>query len=184
MLATDTVYGLAASSEGPEPARRLYGLKGRAAGQPTALVAASIEVLLECLPELGERTAAILGALLPGPYTLVVANPARRFRWLSETRPDALGVRVPVLAGPAADVVRRVGTVVMTSANLPGGPDPRRLEDVPAELTAGVAIALDGGELPGIASTVIDVTGPVPVVIRAGAANPTAALARIGTAHT
>ena len=131
ILPTDTVYGLACTAFQQQPAVDLYRLKGRSEIQPTALVAASIEVLLECLPELRGGAESQLRALLPGPFTLVVANPARRFAWLSQGRPDTIGVRVPALVGAAADVLERLRAIVATSANLPGGQDPRRLEEVP-----------------------------------------------------
>ena len=74
---------------------------------------------------------------------------------------------MPVLTGLAAEIVGRLGAVVATSANLPGEPDPRTLAEVPPAILAGVVAAVDGGELPGAPSTVIDVTGAEPVV-RAG----------------
>jgi L-threonylcarbamoyladenylate synthase len=85
-------------------------------------------------------------------------------------------VRVPELAGLAAGVLEQVGAVVATSANLRGGPEPTRLEDVPIEIQAGAAAVLDGGELSGTPSTVLDLTGPEPVVIREGAVPAAAAL--------
>ena len=97
--------------------------------------------------------------MLPGPFTLVLPNPARRYRWLTGETPDRIGVRVVELAGDAATVLAQVGAVAATSANLSGGLEPRRLEDVAPELRAQVAAAVDGGELPGVASTVIDFTG-------------------------
>ena len=179
VLPTDTVYGLVCTAFLQQPAAELYRLKGRDSIQPTAILAASVDVLLEHIPELPGRTVAIARALLPGPFTLVVPNLSARFRWLCENRPDTIGVRVPLLAGPAAEIVDRLGAVVATSANLPGGPDPRRLDEVPEEILAGVAAALDGGVLPGAPSTVIDVTGPEPVILRVGAGDPAAALGRI-----
>jgi L-threonylcarbamoyladenylate synthase len=163
VLPFDTVYGLAAEPHHEESTRRLYELKGRLATQPTALVAASVDRLIELLPEL-EPT-----AILPGPFTFVVPNPAGRFRWLTGTNLEALGVRVPDLSGPTKEILDRVGAVVATSANRPGEPDPRRLADVPAEIRTGAAATLDGGELPGTPSTVVDVTGPEPRVLREGA---------------
>jgi L-threonylcarbamoyladenylate synthase len=179
VLPTDTVYGLAATAYSEEAARRLYRLKGRDEIRPTAIVVAGVDALLECVPELRGRADAIARTLLPGPYTLVLPNPARRFGWLAGSRPDTIGVRVPLLSGPVGDVLERVGAVVATSANLVGGPDPRRLADVPAEILAGVAAFLDGGELPGVPSTVIDFTGAEPVVLRRGAADEADALARV-----
>ena len=184
VLPTDTVYGLVCAASHREPAADLYRLKGRAAIQPTAVVFAAVEVIADYLPELDRRVIAIVRALLPGPYTLVVPNPANRFAWLTEGRPGSIGLRVPVLSGVAAAVVERVGAVVATSANLPGGRDPRTLAEVPPEILAGVVAAVDGGELPGAPSTVIDVTGDEPVLIRAGAGDPAAALARVVSVQT
>jgi L-threonylcarbamoyladenylate synthase len=179
VLPTDTVYGLACLASREDAARDLYLLKGREAIQPTAVVFPSVASLLATLPELDGAPAAAVRELLPGPYTLVVPNPARRYAWLSATRPDTLGVRVPVLPATTAAIVARVGGVAATSANLPGGLDPCRLDDVPARILEGVAAAVDGGALPGTPSTVVDLTGAEPVVLRAGAADPDAALARI-----
>ena len=117
-----------------------------------------------------------------GPYTVVLSNPARRFPWLAGARPGTIGVRVPELSGPAADVLQRVGVVAATSANLHGGPDPCRLEDVPEEIAVAVAGVFDVGELPGTASTVLDLTGPEPVVLREGAVPAAEALARAAKA--
>ena len=184
VLPTDTVYGLVCTASHEQPAADLYRLKGRDTIQPTAILAASVDVLLECIPELAGRPAAIAHAVLPGPFTLVVPNPAGRFPWLCAGRPDTIGVRVPALPGPTAAIVARLGVIVATSANLPGGPDPCRLDEVPGEILAGVAAVLDGGELPGIPSTVIDVTGIRPVVLREGAGDAGEALGWIAAAHT
>jgi tRNA A37 threonylcarbamoyladenosine synthetase subunit TsaC/SUA5/YrdC len=91
----------------------------------------------------------------------------------------SVGIRVPVLPDAAADVVRRVGSVLATSANLHGGPDPRRLEDVPDPIRSACGAELDGGVLPGIPSTVVDLTGDEPRVLRVGAVPAADALARL-----
>jgi L-threonylcarbamoyladenylate synthase len=178
LLPTDTVYGLCAAP-GEEPVRRLYELKGRGAGQPTALIAASVEALLALLPELDARACAAVGALLPGPYTLVLANPARRFAWLNGARPDAVGVRVASLPAAAQRVLDVVGSVAATSANEPGEPAAARLDDVPARIRAACGAELDAGALAGVASTVIDFTAAEPVVLREGAAPAAEAIARV-----
>ena len=183
VLPTDTVYGLVCAASHREPAADLYRLKGRAAIQPTAVVFGAVGVLSKHLPELDSRVLAIVEELLPGPYTLVVPNPTHRFAWLTEGRPGSIGLRVPILAGVAASVVERLEAVVATSANLRGGQDPRTLAEVPPEILAGVAAAVDGGELPGTPSTVIDVTGVEPLIIRAGAGDPARALARVVAAR-
>ena len=179
ILPTDTVYGLCANPYSEEPVRRAYRLKGRDPLQPSALLASDVDMLFECLPELRSRIGPVLRALLPGPLTLVVPNPARRYRWLTGARADTIGVRVPQLPAPADAVLSRAGSVMATSANLPGGPDPARLEDVPPEILEGCATAIDAGELPGAPSTVIDLTGDDPVVLREGAVSAVEALERV-----
>ena len=176
---TDTVYGLAASPYREEPVRRMFRLKGKPETSPVALVASSVDFLLECVPELRGRDATIARALLPGPFTLVLRNSARRFRWLTGDRPDAIGIRVPDLDGDAAAFLEQAGAVAATSANLHGGPDPRTLGDVPEEIRSAVDALVDGGALPGTASTVIDFTRPDPMVIREGAAPSTEAIDRV-----
>jgi len=168
VLPTDTVYGLCATPYAEAPVRRMYRLKGRMDEQPAALMARDLDFLLECVPELRGAAATVARALLPGPYTLVLRNPGRRFRWLSGLQPETIGVRVPA-GGALRDVLEHVGVLAATSANLPGGPDPRRLEDVPDSIRSGAAAELDGGELPGTPSTVLDLTGPEPAVLREGA---------------
>jgi L-threonylcarbamoyladenylate synthase len=175
IVPTDTVYGLASSPD-EEPVRRLYRAKGRAEPQPTALVAADVDVLLELIPELAGRAERAARALLPGAYTLVLPNPSRRFPWLTGERPETIGVRIPAVDGVAREVLAGARALVATSANLPGGPDPHRLEDVPPELRAAVAAEVDAGELPGTPSTVLDLTGAEPRVIREGAVSAADAL--------
>lgn len=178
ILPTDTVYGLCATPYSDESARRLYRLKERDELQPLALLAADLDLMLECVPELRGRSGTIASLLLPGPYTLVLPNPAGRFRWLTGARPDTIGVRVPVLRGDALAVLDRVGAVAATSANRTGEPDPGRLDHVPEALRAACAAVVDGGELPGVPSTVLDFTGSDPVVLREGAVPADEALER------
>ena len=153
-------------------------MKQRPVEQPTALLAKDVDFLLELVPELQGRTGALVRALLPGPFTLVLPNPGERFPWLTGSTPDRIGVRVPELTGPGAEVLESVGAVVATSANLRGGPEPTRVEDVPVEIRAGAAAIVDGGELPGTPSTVLDLTGPEPAVIREGAVPAAQAIER------
>jgi tRNA threonylcarbamoyl adenosine modification protein (Sua5/YciO/YrdC/YwlC family) len=179
IIPTDTVYGLAADGYREAPALRLFKLKERPEGMPCALLAADLDAILDAVPELRGRSAVMARALLPGPYTLVLANPARRFRWLCGATPTAIGIRVPVLGEAGRRVVERVGVVAATSANLHGGPDPRTLAEVPTELLDRVGAAVDGGTLPGTPSTVLDLTGPGPRVLREGAGPVDEALRRL-----
>ena len=182
ILPTDTVYGLVASAADAAPAERLYKLKGRDPLQPSALLAADLEQLFRCLPELTDRAVAIARALLPGPFTLILPNPAHRYRWITGTAPETIGVRVPDLPVPADRILSHVGCVVATSANLPGGPEPRRIEDIPREILEQVAAVVDGGELPGTPSTIIDFTGAEPRVVREGAVPSADAIDRVAAA--
>lgn len=178
VVPTDTVYGLACRPDLEESVRVLSELKGRPARQPIALVAASVDALVEVVPELRGRAESLARSLLPGPYTLVLPNPARRLPWLTGERPDTIGVRVPGVSGATAELLHAAEAVAATSANRHGEPDPRRLDDVPRRFLEVVGAALDGGELPGTPSTVLDLTGAEPRVLREGAVPAAEALAR------
>jgi L-threonylcarbamoyladenylate synthase len=178
VIPTDTVYGLVCTPYHEKPVRALSELKGRKPEQPIALLAESIDLLLECVPELRGKAGVLARALLPGPYTLVLPNPGRRFPWLTGNRPDAIGIRVPDADGPCRELLDLVGAVAATSANRHGGSDPRRLEDVPEEIRNAV-VTVDGGELPGVPSTVLDLASPEPRVLREGAVPAAVALARV-----
>jgi L-threonylcarbamoyladenylate synthase len=178
ILPTDTVYGLATTALHADAVLNLYRLKNRPVTQPTALLAPDLDMLFELVPELRGRSGVIARALLPGPYTLVLPNPARRYSWLTGANYDAIGVRVPELPEPSAELCIRISALAATSANHAGGPDPARLEDVPDELREAAAVAIDGGELPGVPSTVLDFTGQEPRVLREGAADGAEAIER------
>jgi L-threonylcarbamoyladenylate synthase len=168
----DTVYGLACDPESAQAVRRLYALKGRPAEKPAAVMFFSLAAALAALPELGARTRSALERLLPGGVTLLLPNPERRFPLACGPDPGTLGLRVPQL--PALAGVRV--PVLQSSANASGGPDARRLADVPEAIRAGAHLVLDGGELPGTPSTVVDLrrfeeTGEW-TVLRAGLVAP------------
>ena len=177
VLPTDTVYGLACRPDLEGSVRALSELKGRTPEQPVALVAGRLDALLVLVPELEPAL------LLRGPLTVVLPNPERRLPWLTGTRPETIGVRLPEVAGAARELLAAVGVVAATSANLHGGVDPGRIEDVPGEILGAVAAVLDVGELPGAPSTVVDATGPEPRVLREGAVPAGEALARIARAR-
>lgn len=149
---SDTVYGLACDPTSPDAVARLYGLKRRSLGKPSAIMFFSVAAALPHLGQLGPRTREALARLLPGGVTLLVPNPDGRFALAGGENGTLLGVRVPdvpALSGVGCPVIQ-------SSANLAGGPDPRRLEDVPESIRDGADLVIDGGELPGTASTVVD----------------------------
>jgi L-threonylcarbamoyladenylate synthase len=182
ILPTDTVYGLCADAYREPPVRRLSRLKRRPDEMPLALLASDLEVILDAVPELRGRAAVLARALLPGPFTLILPNPGRRFRWLSGADPESIGIRVPELPDESRAVLERVGAVAATSANLHGGRDPARLGDVPEEIWRAAGALVDGGELPGTPSTVVDLRGSQPRVLREGAVPAADALAAIARA--
>jgi len=181
LLPTDTVYGIAAAAGREDACARLYRLKQRPRSQATAVMLGSVPGLLATFPDIDERSAGICRRLLPGAVTLILPNPAGRFPYACGDRADRIGVRVPDLEPEVAGLADASGGLVITSANLRGGPDPAGLADVPPELHDAAAFAVDAGRLPGRPSSVIDVTGDVPVVLREGP-DVEAVLAAIGAA--
>lgn len=148
----DTVYGLACDPENRDAVERLYRLKGRRGDKPSAVMFFDLAAALETLPWLGERTRGAMAELLPGGVTLLVPNPGERFPLAGGDDPATLGLRVPRVVELAG--VRR--PVLQSSANRAGGADARRLEDVPEPIRAGADVVVNGGELPGTPSTVVD----------------------------
>jgi tRNA threonylcarbamoyl adenosine modification protein (Sua5/YciO/YrdC/YwlC family) len=148
----DTVYGLACDPSNRVAVERLYRLKRRPPDKPSAVMFFDVGVALEAVPEVGGRTREVIRRLLPGAVSLLLPNPAGRFPLACGNDPGTLGLRVP-------HVDRLSGVrwpVLQSSANLAGGPDPRRLEDVPQRIRRAADLVLDGGELPGTPSTMID----------------------------
>ncbi|MBA2348196.1 MAG: L-threonylcarbamoyladenylate synthase [Solirubrobacterales bacterium] len=169
----DTVYGLACEPESKEGVRRLYALKRRDRDQPAAVMFFQPSLALAALPELGSRTREAMLALLPGPVTLLLPNPAGRYPLACGSRPDVLGLRVPALPPELAALEAVRWPVLQSSANPAGAPAPRRLADLDRGIGEAVDLVLDGGELPGVSSTIVDLTAyeeaGVWTIARAGA---------------
>ena len=149
----DTVYGLACDPDAKETVQRLHLLKRRPMDKPSAVMFFDADLALETLSELDGPVREAAQRLLPGPVTLLVPNPAHRFPLACGANPGTLGLRVPKLDTQLRNVR---WPVLQTSANYAGRPDPRRLQDVPLGLRDSAELVLDGGELPGTPSTVID----------------------------
>jgi L-threonylcarbamoyladenylate synthase len=150
----DGLYGLACDPLDAGAIARIHRLKGRDDGKPSAVMYFSPLAMRELVAGFGPRAAAAVSALLPGPVTLVVANPGHRYPLACREDVERLGIRL--LGGPLAGVMC---PVFQTSANRSGEPAPSRLEDVPREILDRVDLAIDGGELTGMPSTVVDVAG-------------------------
>jgi L-threonylcarbamoyladenylate synthase len=149
----DTLYGLACDPSNPAAIERIHALKGRDEGRPSAVMFFAPLAMREIISTLGPRARDALGALLPGPVTTVVSNPQHRYPLACRADPARLGLRL--IEGPLAGA--RAG-IFQTSANRSGEPAPSRFEDIEPELLAGVDLAIDGGELGGQPSTVVDLT--------------------------
>jgi L-threonylcarbamoyladenylate synthase len=158
LFPADTVYGLATEPDSREGIERLYRLKRRRPDRPAAVMFFDTELALEALPELPPETKAAAKELLPGGVTLLLPNQAHRYRLACEPNSDVLGLRVPDLTGRLAPLRKMRWPVLQSSANRSGEADARRVEDVDERIRAGVDMVLDGGELPGTPSTVIDLT--------------------------
>jgi L-threonylcarbamoyladenylate synthase len=156
LFPADTVYGLATEPDSREGVERLYRIKGSPRGRPAAVMFFDLELALAGLPELGARTRAAVDRLLPGAVTLVLPNPARHYPLACGPVPDRLGLRVPSLTGALAPLAAARWPVLQSSANPAGGADARRLDDVDERIRTGVDLQLDGGELPGTPSSVVD----------------------------
>jgi L-threonylcarbamoyladenylate synthase len=150
---SDGLYGLACDPLDAGAIAEIHRLKGRDDGKPSAVMYFSPLAIRELVGGLGPRTKAAVSALMPGPVTLVVANPQRRYPLACRRDPERLGIRL--IGGPLAGTMC---PVFQTSANLSGEPAPARFEDVPQSIRDGADLAIDGGELPGLPSTVVDIT--------------------------
>ncbi len=137
-------------------ARKLYALKGRPAARPAAVMFFSLEAALEALPSCKSPSARRCLRCYRVRVTLLLANRTRCFAAACRTDPDTIGLRVPLLPEPLAALAAVSAPVMQSSANLSGEPDARTLAEVPQSLREGADLVIDGGELPGVASTVLD----------------------------
>jgi L-threonylcarbamoyladenylate synthase len=150
----DGLYGIAADPASPAAIRRIHGLKGRPAGKASAVMYFDQLTMRELIGSMGPRTRDAVGALLPGPVTLVIANPEGRYPLACGGDPGKLGIRL--IEGPLSGARC---PVFQTSANLAGEPPPSSFSGIDLSLVRSVDLAIDGGELTGEPSTVVDISG-------------------------
>lgn len=151
LFPADGLYGLACDPLEAKAIERIHRIKGRDEGKPSAIMYFSPLAMRELVASLGPRTRDAVGALLPGPVTLVVANPERRYPLACREDPERLGVRL--IGGPLAGAMC---PVFQTSANRSGEPPAAAFSDLPGEILEAVDLAIDGGTLEGHPSTVVD----------------------------
>jgi len=149
----DTLYGLACDPLSARAVERIQEIKGRDEGKPSAVMYFSPLAMRELVSGLGPRARDAVGALLPGPVTLVLANAERRYPLACREDPERLGVRL--IEGPLAGAMT---PVFQTSANRSGEPPPTNFAELDDSIEGAVDLAIDAGELIGAPSTVVDVT--------------------------
>ena len=149
----DGLYGLACDPLNEQAVDRIQWLKGREDRKPSAVMYFSPLAMRELVEGMGPRTRDAVAALLPGPVTLVVANPDRRYPLACREDPERLGIRL--IEGPLNGAMT---PVLQTSANRSGEPPPQRFENVAEGILAGADLSIDGGELTGAQSTLVDIT--------------------------
>jgi L-threonylcarbamoyladenylate synthase len=166
---TDTVYGLGACAYIPQAVERVYQVKGRARDMALPLLVANNTQISEVAENIPLVAWLLIRRFLPGALTLVLPK--------SKSVPDVVtaggktvGVRIPAHPVPIALIEGLAAPIVGTSANLTGQPSPLTADEVYAQLGDKVDLIIDGGRCPGgRESTVVDVTGETPVVLREGA---------------
>lgn len=163
VMATDTVYGLVALARDQAAVARVFELKGRPAERRIAVLVTGA-TQAETLVKLSSPARRLAERRWPGPLTLVAARTPTAPAWVGD--PATIGVRCPddeVLLRLAA----AAGPLAATSANRHGFETPATAGEVARQLP-GVGLVIDGGSRPGAASTVVDVTGTAPAVLRPG----------------
>jgi L-threonylcarbamoyladenylate synthase len=149
----DGLYGLACDPLDAAAIGRIHRIKGRDDGKPSAVMYLTPLAMRELVEGFGPRTRLAVGALLPGPVTLVVANPEGRYPLACREDRSRLGIRL--IGGPLAGAMC---PLFQTSANLSGEPAPGRFADIPPQIVDEADLAIDGGELTGLPSTVVDLS--------------------------
>jgi L-threonylcarbamoyladenylate synthase len=150
----DGLYGLACDPSSPAAIRRIHRLKGRPPGKASAVMYFDQLAMRELIGGMGPRTRDAAAELLPGPVTLVIANPEGRYPLACGEDPAKLGLRL--IDGPLAGARC---PVFQTSANISGQPPAAAFEEIDLTLVRSVNLAIDGGRLTGEPSTVLDISG-------------------------
>ncbi|GEJ97791.1 L-threonylcarbamoyladenylate synthase [Streptomyces sp. NPDC003388] len=171
VLPTDTVYGIGADAFSSEACADLLAAKGRGRNMPSPVLIGSPNTLHGLVTDFSELAWELVDAFWPGALTLV-ARHQPSLQWdLGDTR-GTVAVRMP-LHPVAIELLTEVGPMAVTSANLTGHPAPEDCDAAQRMLGDSVSVYLDGGPTPGnVPSSIVDVTGEVPVLLRQGALSP------------
>jgi tRNA threonylcarbamoyl adenosine modification protein (Sua5/YciO/YrdC/YwlC family) len=168
VLPTDTVYGIGADAFIPEAVTRLLGAKGRGRDMPPPVLVGSVSAataLIEDLEDIGRH---MIEEFWPGGLTLV-CRVSRTLSWDLGDTMGTVAIRMP-MHPLALDLLRETGPLAVSSANISGSPAAVTADEAEEQLGDSVAVILDGGPATGgVASTIVDVTGMMPRLLRAGA---------------
>ncbi|GGQ25920.1 MULTISPECIES: L-threonylcarbamoyladenylate synthase [Streptomyces] len=168
VLPTDTLYGIGADAFSPEAVHDLLAAKGRGRGMPTPVLIGSPNTLHGLVTDFSEQAWELVDAFWPGALTLVAKHQPSLAWDLGDTH-GTVAVRMP-LHPVAIELLTEVGPMAVSSANLSGQPAPEDCDAAREMLGDSVSVYLDGGPTPGIEpSSIVDVTGKVPVLLREGA---------------
>ncbi|MGR4882151.1 L-threonylcarbamoyladenylate synthase [Streptomyces sp. LARHCF249] len=168
VLPTDTLYGIGADAFSPEAVHDLLSAKGRGRGMPTPVLIGSPNTLHGLVTDFSEQAWELVDAFWPGALTLVAKHQPSLAWDLGDTG-GTVAVRMP-LHPVAIELLTEVGPMAVSSANLTGHPAPEDCDAAREMLGDSVSVYLDGGPTPGIQpSSIVDVTGKVPVLLREGA---------------
>ncbi|MCI0385136.1 L-threonylcarbamoyladenylate synthase [Streptomyces fenghuangensis] len=168
VLPTDTVYGIGADAFTPEAVGDLLEAKGRGRGMPSPVLIGSPNTLHGLVTDFSEQAWELVDAFWPGALTLVARHQPSLTWDLGETG-GTVAVRMP-LHPVAIELLTETGPMAVSSANLTGHPAPQTCDAAQEMLGDSVAVYLDGGPTPdSVPSSIVDVTAPVPRLLRAGA---------------
>ncbi len=166
---TDTVYGLGAGAFLPEAVKGIFRVKERPPNMPLPLLLAGVNQVSTVTGPVLPEARSLINAFMPGALTLVLPA-AGSIPDIITAGGKTVAIRVPAHPVPLA-LIDGLGTpIVGTSANLSGGPSPLTADEVRSQLGDKIDFIIDGGKCPGgNESTIVDVTGQQPVVLREGA---------------
>jgi len=181
VVPTDTVYGIAADARNPAAVALLQAVKGRGDAFPPPLLAADPQALADLADPLPDYAVRLATSWWPGGLTLIVATPRTDLSLSGQT--GTVGLRVPDNDW-LRDLLRLTGPLAVSSANVHERPPATNVADAAAQLGGQVALYVDGGTTPGpTPSTVVDCTGPEPVILRVGLISRDEILAAAGGTH-
>lgn len=164
ILPTDTIYGLHAVATDPGAVARLIGIKARQDRKPFVVLCDTLARLSELHVSLTRPQREFLSSVWPAPLTVILSLVAPI---AASAGSLSLAIRIPALEG-LRGLIARTGPLASTSVNRSGEPPVMGIEDLSADLLKGVAGVVDAGRIEGRPSSVLDLTGPVPRVVRQG----------------